>query len=322
MQVALPNADVDDDLAATLIACQNSATPVDSRQANEADPSMPDIGTVLLHRWRLQAWAGLGTASVVFRGQHLELPLPVAIKIVSRQHYRDRETAVGHLRNEAHVLTRLRHPNIARLWDFQEEGEFPCLVTDFIDGTTLRQLIRVDGRVEPRRIVRMALQIADVLAESWREGFVHRDIKPENIVLCVDGTAKLIDFGLATMMGSENLGVHAIASSPPRVGTVAYLAPEQARNSAAVDQRADMYSFGATLYHAVTGRLPFAGNNAAQVILRHIEDVPAPPTAFAPNLNATLSAVILRMMAKSPKDRFANASEFRSALEDVQESLR
>jgi serine/threonine protein kinase len=312
-----------DELVATMIATGNTPTPVDLSRSNKA-PSLPapDVGDVLLHRWRLQAWAGLGTASIVFRGEHVELPLPVAIKIINREGYHDHAAVVGHLRNEAHILARLRHPNIARLWDFQGEGEHPCLVTEFIDGTTLRQMIRLEGRLDPRRAIRIGLGIADVLASVWREGIVHRDVKPENILLSVDGSTKLIDFGLAIEIGSENSLAYAVRSSHPRVGTVAYLAPEQARNSAAIDYRADMYSLGATLYHAVTGRLPFSGQNAAQMILRHIEDIPVAPKMLVPNLHQSLSDLILRMMAKSPDDRFADAREFNAALLEVQDLLR
>jgi serine/threonine protein kinase len=307
---------------ATWISLQQTPTPVDSKRTKEADDApMPDVGAILLQRWRLQAWAGLGSASIVFRGEHVELPLPVAIKIVNRQHYAERRDVVAHLRNEAHILARLRHTNLVRLWDFQEEGEYPCLVTDFIDGVTLRQMIRQHGRLDPRRAVRAALQIADVLAAVWREGVVHRDVKPENVLLSVDGTAKLIDFGLATTPGTENAPAHSGRSPNARVGTVAYLAPEQARNSAAVDYRADVYSLGAALYHAATGRLPFAGNNAAQMVLRHIEDVPVPPMTIVPEMNPLLSDVILRMMAKEPKERCANAREVVEALQYVQTEM-
>ena len=313
----------EDILTATIIANQTTPTPVDLRGSPMADAAaMPDVGTVLLQRWRLLAWAGLGTASIVFRGEHVELPIPVAIKIVNRQQYPDRAVVVGHLRNEAHILARLRHPNLARLWDFQEDGEYPCLVTDFINGTTLRRTIQQQERLEPRRAIRAAIHIADVLHEVWREGIVHRDIKPENIVLCVDGTAKLIDFGLAVVHGTENAAAHASRSDYPRVGTVAYLPPEQARNSAAVDFRADIYSLGATLYHAVTGRLPFAGKNAAQMILRHIEDNPVPPKTVVPDLHESVSSLILRMMAKNPKDRFRDGRELTAMMLEVQDDLR
>jgi eukaryotic-like serine/threonine-protein kinase len=277
---------------------------------------------VLLQRWRIVAWAGLGTASVVFRGAHVELPFPVAIKIVNRQNYPDRATVVGQLRNEALILGRLRHNNLPRLWDFHEEGEYPYLVTDFFDGASLQQTIRLKGRLEQRWAIRAAIHIADVLATLHRNDIVHRDIKPDNIVLCRDGSAKLIDFGLSLVQGEENSVVHGERLDVPRVGTVAYLSPEQARHSGSVDHRADIYSLGATLYHAVTGQLPFNGSNAAQVILRHIEDEPAPPKAIVPNLNETLSDLILKMMAKKPCERFTNARKLLEALNEVQEALR
>src|SRR5262249_5899617 len=154
----------------------------------------------------------------------------------------------------------------------------------------------------------------------WREGVVHRDIKPENILLAVDGSAKLIDFGLAVQRDRGDLE-DCVEMSTPRVGTVAYFAPEQARNAATVDHRADIYSLGATLYHALTGRLPFVGTTAEQMILRHLEEEPVPPRDVVPDLPMSLSTLIVRMMAKNPKARFANAHALLAALAEVQRAL-
>lgn len=310
------------ELAETTLANPNAQTPIDlgPRTESVAAP-MPDVGEVLLKRWRIVAWLGFGSASIVFRAEHVTLGMPVAIKIVNRQHYPDRAIVIGHLHTEARILARLRHPNLARLWDFHEEGVYPCLVTDFIDGMSMRQTIDLQGRIEPRQAVRAAIQVAETLVAIGREGIVHRDVKPDNVLLCNDGSAKLIDFGLAIDLGVENQVVHSDRFSSPRVGTVAYLAPEQARNSSTVDQRADIYSLGATLYHAVTGRLPFAGNNAAQMMLRHLEDDPFPPRAVVPTLDENLSRLILRMMAKKPGDRFADAEELLGALCELQDQL-
>lgn len=313
---------VADELSATLISHQDAPTPVDDRLRTDAFVApMPDVGDMLLDRWHILAWAGMGSASIVFRGEHREMKFPVAIKIVNRPHYADRAIALGHLRNEAQILTRLRHPHHARIWDFHEEGEHPFLITDFVNGVTLAQTIRRLGKLEPRRVVRMALYITDMLRSAWREGIVHRDVKPDNILLAVEGSAKLIDFGLAIMRGEENNGAHGNQLVQARVGTVAYIAPEQARSSATVDHRADMYALGATLYHAVTGRMPFAGRNAAQIILRHIEDEPAPPNSIA-DVPEPLSNLILRLMQKQPKERFHDAAELIAQLKAVQDKIR
>jgi serine/threonine protein kinase len=308
-----------DDLFATVHALGSSPTPIELRLPGEFGVEMPDVGAVLLNRWRVVAWAGLGGANTVFRGEHIELDWPVAIKVVNCHYPLDRNTAARHLRNEARILARWRHPNLPRLWDFHEGGQFPLLVTDFFEGATLRQMIGLEGRLSPGRAVRAAMHVVEALAVVWRDGIVHRDVKPENILLAADGTAKLLDFGLATTRGDASPGNDAVV--PPRVGTVAYLAPEQARNSAAVDLRADIYSLGATLYHAVTGRLPFSGADAAQVILRHIEDEPVPPIQVVPDLNSGLSDLVMRMMAKNPAERFANASELLAALTRVQNEI-
>jgi serine/threonine protein kinase len=311
-----------DDQTATVLAQANAATPVDVRRAPEAPPTlMPAVGELVLDRFRVLAWAGLGTASVVFRGEHAELSHPVAIKIVNRIQWPERATVIGHLRNEARILARLRHPHIPRVWDFSETAKFPCVVTDYLDGFTLKSLIQKEGRVAPRRAVRLALGLADVLETLERFQIVHRDIKPENIVLSPDGTAKLIDFGLAIERDCENIEANQAPLATPRVGTVAYLAPEQAKNSRAVDHRADIYSLGATLYHAVTGQLPFVGKNAAQVALKHLQD-PAPAArALLPQLPLSLSDLILRMMAKRPDERFMEVRELQESLRAVRAEI-
>jgi serine/threonine protein kinase len=313
---------VADDIASTMLSSRAGNTPVDERRRTDSPAVLvPEVGDVLLQRWRILAWAGIGSASIVFRGEHRELAFPVAIKIVNRQHFADQAIVLGHLRNEAQILTRLRHPHHARIWDFHEEGEQPFLVTDFVSGVTLAHTIRRIGKLEPRRVVRMALYIADMLRTVWREGIVHRDVKPENIVLAEDGSAKLIDFGLAIVRGEENPAAHGEQPLLARVGTVAYIAPEQTRNSATVDHRADMYALGATLYHAVTGRLPFEGKNAAQVMLKHMEEQPTPPSTVA-NVPEPLSDLIMRLLKKQPADRYGDASELIAALKDVQVNLR
>jgi serine/threonine protein kinase len=318
-----PQADAPvDDLAATLLANHQESTPVDRRQRQEAVVApMPSVGDCVLNRYRIVAWTGLGAASVVFRGEHQELALPVAIKIVNRLEYPERAAAIGHLRNEALILSRLRHANVAHLWDFSEAGPYPSLITEFVAGPTLRHQIQLEGRLGPRRAIRAATHVADALVALGRGGVVHRDIKPENIMLSVDGAAKLIDFGLSIIVGHENPAAH-VGLAVPRVGTVAYLAPEQARNAAAIDQRADIYSLGATLYHAVTGRIPFSGNNAAQVVLRHLEDSVVPPRSVVPELPEELSEAIMRMMAKHPCDRFADARELAETLRHIEGRLQ
>lgn len=321
MQLA-PREVVADDIASTVLSNQGQGTPVDERLRKDSSVVLiPEVGDVLLARWRILAWAGIGSASIVFRGEHRELNFPVAIKIVNRLHYADQAIVLGHLRNEAQILTRLRHPHHARIWDFHEEGEHPFLVTDFVSGVTLAHMIRRVGKLDPRRVVRLALYIADMLRTVWRSAIVHRDVKPENILLAEDGSAKLIDFGLAIVRGEENPAAHGEQTLQARVGTVAYIAPEQTRNSASVDHRADMYALGATLYHAATGRLPFNGNNAAQVMLKHMEEEPAPPSTVA-DVPEPLSDLILRLMKKSPAERFGDAAELIAALKDVQEKLR
>ena len=271
----------EDDVTATVMWATNGATPLIVRPGSPplVVAPMPEVGSVLLGRWRLVAWAGMGSASIVFRGTHTELDLPVAIKIVNRANYPERAKAIGHLRNEAQLLKRLRHPNIVRLWDFNNDPDFPCLVTDFVEGATLGEAIRHQGRLDRRQVIRAALSIIDALEYAWQFGIVHRDIKPDNLLLAADNTAKVIDFGLAAVVDTEHPPVPLVPANT-WVGTAAYLAPEQARSTYTVDHRADIYALGATLYHALTGRLPFEGRSITQVILRRMKEDPVPPLEY------------------------------------------
>jgi serine/threonine protein kinase len=319
MNSASSPADLVDDQTATVLSGPSAATPVNDLRSSEAP--VPVVGEMVLDRYRVVAWAGLGTASVVFRAEHVEIRHAVAVKVVNRTNWSERAAVIGHLRNEAEVLAKVRHPHVPRVWDFSETSKYPCVVTDYLEGITLKGLIQRDGQVKQRRAVRLALCVADVFATLERYGIVHRDVKPDNIMLAPDGTAKLIDFGLAIFHGHENPGAHAGLRGQPRVGTVAYLAPEQSKNSKAVDHRADIYSLGATLFHALTGKLPFAGKNAAAVILKHMEQEVPSPRSLVPNLHPGLSELVVRMMAKDPNQRFAEVGDLLEALRGIRNDM-
>jgi serine/threonine protein kinase len=303
---------------ATAICANDNLTPLMVRPGAPPilDARMPDVGTVLLGRWRIVAWAGVGSASVVFRGKHLDLDLPVAIKIVNRAEYPARAKAIDHLRNEAEVLKRLNHRNISRLWDFSNDPECPFLVTTFVEGMTLGEAIRHRGQLERRQVARAAQCIADALEHATQFGIVHRDIKPDNVILATDQTAKIIDFGLAAIAVESAIAPAPVVPVNTWIGTAAYLAPEQARSTCTVDHRADIYALGATMYHAITGRLPFDGGSVTQVILRRMREDPPPPIAHVPEIGERFSALVMRMMSRDPDKRYQTYPELQEALLD------
>ncbi len=269
--------------------------------------SLPAIGSVL-GKYRLTGYLGEGTTSRVYRGRHLRLPLEVAVKVFRDGVWRD-PAALAQLRDEASLLAGLNHPNVIRLWDFDDEGPHPYLVTELVDGRTLAGLMRDSGPLLPDWAIFLALQVVDGLEAALRVGVIHRDVKPANILLAKDGVAKLADLGTAITLGRTR-------ADGGLAGTAAYMAPEQARGEAGVDHRADIYSLGATLYHAVGGRIPFTGRSAAEVIVKHALSAPAPLHDVAPGVPPAVSGVVARMLAKAPADRYATYAALRRALGD------
>jgi serine/threonine protein kinase len=196
------------------------------------------------------------------------------------------------LRAEAQLLAQINHPNIVRVWDFDDEHEFPYVVLELIDGPSLAELIQQCGRITPERALSITAQVAEALQAAWNLGVVHRDVKPGNILITRDGKAKLADLGLARSQEDGN----------STAGTIAYMPPEQA-NSGEIDLRSDIYALGATLFHAITGRLPFPGKTLQEVLFKHANQPLDAPESLVPGIWPELSQLIQDMMAKSPSDR-------------------
>jgi eukaryotic-like serine/threonine-protein kinase len=259
--------------------------------------------------------AFLGRNSAVFLGDLWDLGLPVAVKVPAPRRRADRPVLAAHLRAEFEALARLNHANVARLWDYRDHPDLPHLATEYVDSLTLEHLrISHGGRITPRLAVRIALKAIEALAAAWRLGIVHRDVKPDNVLVTPSGEVKVIDWGMSGVMGEELPGTPS-AETVRFLGTPAYLPPEMARPNRPFDHRTDVYGLGATLYHAVTGRLPFAYRKATQMVLAHLSETPVPPFDYVPEPGMLrLSEVILRMMAKDPADRFDRPDELREEL--------
>lgn len=251
---------------------------------------------------------GRGGCGVVFRGFHQALQVPVAVKVLLGDGTRFSEPALVQLRHEARLLARLKHPHIVGILDFEDDVEFPYLVLEYVDGVSLDELIQQSGRLRWDRAAWIGLQIGQALQAAHRLGIIHRDIKPGNILIHREGQAKLADLGLAVVRqecGSSESG----QESPGIAGTVAYMAPEQARGSGPVDERSDIYALGATLYHAVTGRVPFLGRTRAEVLRKHASEPLIPPEDLVPDLHPGFARLLGRMLAKHPQDRPASYDE-------------
>jgi serine/threonine protein kinase len=256
---------------------------------------------------------GAGGSCLVFRGWDEANHRPVAVKVLNWATVYDRPAALRQLRTEAAALARVKHPRVVRFLDFGYDPRWPYLVTEFVEGLPLGELIRSGGLLPPRWATCLISQVVDGLGAVWRAGVVHRDIKPDNVLISPDGVAKLIDFGLAKSAALRS----GTPAGPELAGTAAYLAPEQARDASVVDLRADIYALGVTYYETLTGRLPFEGRNRVQVIFQHLNTPPAPPAERAPGIPPLISDLCMWMLAKNPDERPQNYDELRSAFDTV-----
>jgi len=264
-------------------------------------------GVVLNARYRLDVELGRGGMGVVYRATDLQLDRQVAIKILPEA--AGSSQARVRLVEEARAAAALNHPHIVAVHDVGEDRGVPFFVMELVHGTTLRAE-RID---DTREILAVATQVCDALAHAHAHGIVHRDIKPENILVIGSGAArqvKVADLGVAMPLRAAGT-----RDSGQVVGTAAYIAPEQALGER-IDGRADLYSLGAVLYELVTGRPPFVGDHALAVISQHVNAPVVPPRMFRADLPAGLEAVILKLLAKSPGDRYEGAAAAKAALQE------
>jgi eukaryotic-like serine/threonine-protein kinase len=261
--------------------------------------------TLLPSRYEVGEEIGRGGMGVVYRAYDPALDRPVAIKVLGVGI--DRPSALARLRREAISAARLRHPNIALLYEFEQSDDQALLVMEYIDGPSLRQQLD-RGRLAPERALRVLEQIASALDYAHGMGIVHRDVKPSNILLGPDDHAVLIDFGLAD--GAEDA---TLTREGGLLGTPHYMAPEQARGQGA-DARSDLYALGAVAYELLTGAAPFEGRSSAAVVHAQIYELPPPPCERDPSVPQAASNVLLRALAKSPHDRYPSAMAFVAAL--------
>jgi serine/threonine protein kinase/CheY-like chemotaxis protein len=262
---------------------------------------------------------GEGATGKVFRALHQTLNIPVAVKILHSAELERDPTLHHQLRREAQLLAQLNHPNIVRVWDFEDNPDLPYIVLEIVEGLSLADLIDQTGRLSPRHALDLILPVADGLAAAARLGIIHRDVKPANILMSRDRVPKLVDLGVAIAFGAEP--VVRLASDSGRmveiVGTPAYMSPEQFLAPDTVDHRSDIYSLGVTFYHAITGRLPYEGTTPRSVLMNKVQSDFTPADQLVHGLPLAVSDVLSRMMQKDPDDRFERYDELLAALRSL-----
>lgn len=268
------------------------------------------IGTVI-GGCRIEKLIGHGGMGSVYKGNHLKLNIPVAVKILQTVTYVP--DAKERFLREARISRRIHHPNIVDVIDIGSSKGTYYIIMEYIQGDNLQRIIEKKGRISTKKAISIAIDILEALDAALEHGIVHRDIKPENILITESGKVKLADLGLARMGGEVNL-----TKPNTTLGSPHYIAPEQIENSSKADHRSDIYSLGCTLYHAVSGTVPFQGNSILQVMLAHQKNPVPSISNKTKNINPAFCKIITRMMRKKPSERFQTPGEVICALKKIQ----
>ena len=272
------------------------------------------VGTLLSHRYRLDAQVGIGGMSTVYRAFDTVLERQVAIKLMHREIAGDSDQ-LERFRREARAVAQLNHPHIVGVIDAGEEGDpdhpTPYIVFEYVEGETLKQRIRRNTRLSIAESIAYAIEVARALGAAHERQIVHRDVKPQNVLIDEEGAAKVTDFGIARTLHQEGL------TADGRVlGTTDYVSPEQALGRP-VNGQTDLYSLGIVLFEMLTGDVPFQGENQIAVAMKHVrEDLPDVQTR-RPEVSAALAAVLDRATAKDLDRRYPTAQAMIADLEEV-----
>ncbi|MFD0200055.1 MULTISPECIES: Stk1 family PASTA domain-containing Ser/Thr kinase [Saccharothrix] len=268
---------------------------------------------LLSNRYELGETLGYGGMSEVHKGRDVRLGRDVAIKVLRADLARDTQFQ-ERFRREAQNSAALNHPAIVAVYDTGETqteyGPLPYIVMEFVDGRTLRDIVKTQGPLSGKRAMEVMADVSAALDFSHRHGIVHRDVKPANVMITRSGAVKVMDFGIARAVHD---GQAAVTQTAAVIGTAQYLSPEQARGEA-VDGRSDVYASGCVLFELLTGEPPFTGDSPVAVAYQHVREDPKPPSALNPKVSPALDAIVLKAMAKGPANRYQSAAEMRADL--------
>jgi serine/threonine-protein kinase len=266
------------------------------------------------NRYELGAVLGRGGMAEVFMARDIRLGRAVAVKTLRADMARD-ATFQARFRREAQSAASLNHPAIVAVYDTGEDYigglSLPYIVMEYVDGSTLRDLLHSGRRLLPERALEITSGVLQALDYSHRNGIIHRDIKPANVMLTRAGAVKVMDFGIARAMGDQGM---TMTQTSAVIGTAQYLSPEQAKGES-VDARSDLYSTGCLLYELLTGRPPFVGDSPVAVAYQHVREAPLPPSHHDPEVPPVADAIVLKALGKHPDERYQSAEEMRADIE-------
>jgi serine/threonine protein kinase len=275
------------------------------------------IGAIL-GNYRITGELSRGGMGTVFRAEHEILKRPAAVKLL-RPELSENDELVERFFNEAKAATAIRHPGIVEIYDFgyTDEGH-AYLVMEFLEGRVLSKELERHGRLAEFEAASIARGIASALKAAHGKGIIHRDLKPDNVFLVPDlegptggMRAKVLDFGIAKL---SEMQTNNHTQTGVLMGTPLYMAPEQARAAGQIDQRADLYSLGCILYEMLVGRPPFLAEGAGEIIAMQLFTEPTPPRTLVPDISREMEMIVMRLLAKEPRDRFQSAGDVVAAL--------
>ena len=265
-------------------------------------------GHLLADRYELVSHIARGGMADVWQAQDRALNRRVAVKVLHSQFSND-ESFVRRFRREAQAAANLAHPNIVSIFDWGQEGATYFIVMELVEGRSLRDVLRSEGPLLPRRATEIAAEAAAALSVAHGAGLVHRDVKPGNILLTRDGTVKVTDFGIARAW-DDSLE---LTRTGAVIGTATYFSPEQAQGESA-DARSDLYALGIVLFEMLTGTVPFKGESPVAVAYQHVSATVAPPRSIDPHIPEDLERIVLKAVEKNPVNRYQSADAMRADL--------
>ncbi len=267
------------------------------------------IGRLISGRYRIEALVGMGGMAKVYRATDLQENRTVAMKVLRAEYESDMEF-VRRFSREAEAAAKMAHENIVNLLDVGIEGEMRYIVMEYVAGRTLKDMICDEGRIHPDLALRLTIRILAAVDHAHRNGIVHRDIKPQNILVDREGRIKVADFGIARLKASQTTNIDNDGSA---VGSVHYLSPEQAKGEV-TDEQSDLYSVGVVMYEMLTGKVPFDGESAIAVALKHVNEAPVPMRSHDAHISRAMDEVVMRALCKDKKRRYQTAAEMAADL--------
>jgi serine/threonine protein kinase/Flp pilus assembly protein TadD len=302
--------------------CKNCATPLPSSkgisisQTETLQTAVDELttGSTFAGRYQIIEELGKGGMGKVYKVLDTKIKEKIALKLIKPEIASDKET-IERFSNELRLARKIRHKNVCGMYDLGEAEGAHFITMEYVSGEDLKTMIRMAAGLSIGAVLSIGKQVCDGLAEAHSLGVVHRDLKPQNIMIDKGGNAKIMDFGIARSTKEKG-----ITGPSVLIGTPEYMSPEQAE-AKEVDQRSDNYSLGIILYEMATGRVPFEGDTALSIAMKHKGEIPKNPKQFNPNIPDDLSGVILKCLEKDSAQRYQTASEVRSELDNIEKGI-